>query len=67
MKVKGIESVKSRSERARLKIRTFLAVLLSLRQMAAAITLRFPGTKINTKSRYFEFLYFCKDLVRILF
>ena len=47
IKVKGIERVKKRSERARLNIRTFLAVLISLRQTAATITLRFPGTKLK--------------------
>ena len=47
IKVKGMERVKRRSERARLNMRTFLAVLISLRQTAAIITLRFPGTKIK--------------------
>ena len=47
IKVKGIERVNKRSERARLNIRTFLAVLISLRQTAATITLRFPGTKFK--------------------
>ena len=49
MKVKGIEKVNRRSERARLKIRTFLPVLISLRPTAAAMTHRFPGTEIKTE------------------
>ena len=44
-----MERVNRRSERARLKIRTFLPVLISLRPIAAAITLRFPGTEIKTE------------------
>ena len=51
IKVKGMDRVKRRSERARLNIRTFLAFLISLRQTAATITLRFPGTKIKTGSQ----------------
>ena len=58
IKVKGIERVKKRSERARLNIRTFLAVLISLRQTAATITLRFPGTKLKQDLKFIFLLNF---------
>ena len=43
--VKGMERVNRRSDRAKLKMKMFLAVLISFLQIHAAITLTFPGTK----------------------
>ena len=44
MTVKGMERVNRRSDKAKLKMKMFLAVLISFLQIDAAITLTFPGT-----------------------
>ena len=44
MTVKGIERVNRRSDSAKLKMKMFLAVLISFLQIEAIITLTFPGT-----------------------
>ena len=46
--VNGIENARSRSEKARLKMKMFLAVLISFFLSTADITSRFPPTKIYT-------------------
>ena len=44
MRVKGMVAAKRRSERARWRMKMFLAVLMTARRRTATITSRFPKT-----------------------
>jgi hypothetical protein len=47
MTVKGMEVASKKSDMARLKMKTFLAVLISFLRRTVDITVRLPRTKIN--------------------
>ena len=47
MTVKGMEVASKKSDKARLKMKTLLAVLISFLRRTVDITVRLPRTKMN--------------------
>ena len=53
--VKGMDRVNRRSDKARLKMKMWRAVLISLRHTAAIMTHRLPGTVISHLLNFIKF------------
>ena len=60
MTVKGMEVASKKSDMARLKMKTFLAVLISFLRRTVDITVRLPRTKLNQTMKIDD-VQICKE------